>query len=57
MGYVRNHRYKLYDDGRFYDIEKDVLEKNPLRLTRLKGEELAVGKMLQKALDQMPGLN
>lgn len=53
--FVRNHKYKLYDDGRFFDVEKDVLEQNPMGLSNLKGEVLAVGKKLQEVLDQMPG--
>ena len=28
--YVHNRRYKLYDDGRFFDWENDILEQNPL---------------------------
>ena len=28
--FVRNKRYKLYADGRFYDVQKDVLEKTPI---------------------------
>ncbi len=28
--FVRNQRYKLYGDGRFFDVEKDMLEKSPL---------------------------
>lgn len=55
--FVRNQKYKLYDDGRFYDVEKDVLEQNPMDLTTLRGEALAAGKMFQEVLDQMPGFN
>ncbi len=28
--YARTQRYKLYNDGRFYDLRKDPLEKSPL---------------------------
>ena len=54
--FARNQKYKLYDDGRFYDVEKDVEEQNPMRLTTVGGEALAVGKMLREVLDQKPGL-
>jgi arylsulfatase A len=53
--FVRNQKYKLYGDGRFYDVEKDVLEQNPMPLKTLKGEVLAVGKKFQEVLDRMPG--
>lgn len=48
--FVRNHRWKLYGDGRLYDIRKDVLEKNPLS-----GPEYAnIRQKLKKAMDAMP---
>ncbi|MEC7265070.1 MAG: hypothetical protein VXW38_15125, partial [Bacteroidota bacterium] len=28
--FARNQQFKLYDDGKFYDISKDVLEDNPI---------------------------
>ncbi|WP_162628192.1 sulfatase-like hydrolase/transferase [Arcticibacterium luteifluviistationis] len=30
--FVKGKRYKLYDDDRFYDIENDELEQNPLKI-------------------------
>jgi arylsulfatase A len=54
--FVRNQKYKLYDDGRFFDIEKDVLEKHPHFLADLHGEALDTGKKFQGVLDRMPGL-
>jgi len=50
--FVRNHRYKLYGDGRFYDINKDVTEKQPL--TQLSRKTAAVMAELQAVHDQMP---
>lgn len=48
--FVRDHRWKLYGDGKLFDIENDVLEKNPLT-----GPEYRqVRKKLQKAMDAMP---
>ena len=28
--FSQNHRYKLYKDGRFFDMENDILEKKPI---------------------------
>jgi arylsulfatase A len=55
--FARDQKYKLYGDGRFYDVEKDVLEKSPMDLTGLPGEALKEIKKLQEVLDRMPGLN
>jgi len=46
--FVRTKTYKLYNDGRFYKIESDVLEKNPL--TQLNKDEVAIKAKLEKAL-------
>jgi arylsulfatase A len=53
--FVRNQKYKLYDDGRFFDLEKDVLEQNPIPLDHIEGEVLAVCQQFQKVLARMPG--
>jgi arylsulfatase A len=55
--FVRNQRYKLYDNGRFYDVENDVLEQNPLKVNAIKGEALAARKMFQKVLNQKPSMD
>lgn len=55
--FARNQKYKLYGDGRFYDVEKDVLEKSAMDLTRLRGGALRERKKLQGVLDRMPALN
>ncbi|MFM1559746.1 MAG: sulfatase-like hydrolase/transferase [Roseibacillus sp.] len=49
--FARTQRYKLYGDGRFFDVEKDVLEKNALK-PKLSEEEMNVRTMLQRAIDQ-----
>lgn len=51
--FVRNKKYKLYSDGRFYNIERDVLEENPIRLSTADREALATARTLKKALDQI----
>lgn len=47
-----NTRYKLYRDGRFIDLEKDLQEKDPLNVETLKGEAADAAKRLLTALDQ-----
>ena len=51
VAWARNKHYKLYRDGRFYDVLNDVREKKPLG----ESEELnAIRKSLQAALDKYP---
>ena len=47
--FARDQRWKLYSDGRLFDINNDVLEQNPI----LQGEE-RVRKKLQAAINSMP---
>jgi len=47
-----NHRFKLYRDGKFFDLGKDIEEKQPLQVAALTGEAAAAAKLLQGALDQ-----
>jgi arylsulfatase A len=47
-----NHRFKLYRDGKFFDLSKDLEEKQPLAVASLSGEAAAAAKLLQGALDQ-----
>jgi len=48
--FVRNRRWKLYGDGRLFDIRNDVFEKRPVP----SGKSVAVREKLQAALDRMP---
>ncbi len=50
--FARNQRYKLYRTGSFYDIDNDVLEKEPLQDDDLNSETMRIKAMLQKALNQ-----
>ncbi len=50
--YARNHRYKLYRDGRFFDVPADELEKSPLADSALTAEARKARAMLQGALDK-----
>lgn len=47
-----NQRYKLYRSGGFFDLSRDVEEKQPLPVASLEGEAAAAAKMLQGALEQ-----
>ncbi|MCC5938237.1 MAG: sulfatase-like hydrolase/transferase [Lunatimonas sp.] len=51
--FVRNQRYKLYDDGRFFDIEADVLEQHPQYLADLTGELLEVAVSFQRVMEEI----
>ena len=44
--WVRNKRYKLYDDGSFYDLENDPLEKEKLQDGKLKELKLKLQEKL-----------
>jgi arylsulfatase A len=48
--FARTLRYKLYQDGRFYDLEHDVLEEDPLP----GGTDPEVRQMLQMVIDGSP---
>jgi arylsulfatase A-like enzyme len=50
--FVRDKRWKLYDDDRLYDLHTDPLEKSPLRNNRDK-KIVAVRRKLQRILDRM----
>ncbi|HUV67730.1 MAG TPA: sulfatase-like hydrolase/transferase, partial [Sedimentisphaerales bacterium] len=47
-----NQRYKLYRTGQFFDLSRDLEEKQPLKVASLDGEAAAAAKLLQGALDQ-----
>ena len=52
--FAREHRFKIYNDGRFYDVPADRLEEQDIVLGQ--GGEVAEGarKRLQAVLDTMP---
>lgn len=55
--YVRDRRFKLYADGRFYDIANDVLESEPLTTTAMQGEAKVAYAALGVVLDRMRAPN
>lgn len=52
--YARNKRYKLYDDGRLYDTQADVMEKNPISPGAQSARAASARKELQKTLNEFP---
>jgi arylsulfatase A len=51
--YAMNHEYKLYRDGKFYDLTADPFEKKPAQsVASLSGKAAAAAKSLQSVLDQ-----
>lgn len=55
--FVRDIRYKLYGDGRFYDLDNDVGEETDLPIDGLDRETLAIRQKLQHILDERPKIN
>ncbi|MCX6879199.1 MAG: sulfatase-like hydrolase/transferase [Verrucomicrobia bacterium] len=47
-----NHHFKLYRNGRFFDLTKDPDEKAPLKVATLEGDAAKAAQTLQGALDQ-----
>jgi len=50
--FVRNQRYKLYRDGKFFDVVTDDREKNPLKTDSLTGQQREIRAKLASALRQ-----
>jgi arylsulfatase A len=53
--HVRTARFKLYSDGRFYDTQADLLEKNKLAPDQLDGEAKLAHSMLKNAIKEHIG--
>jgi arylsulfatase A len=49
--FARNQRYKLYRNGKFYDIEEDVTERSPLTEADLTAEQQQVKARLREVID------
>ena len=49
--FARNQRYKLYGDGRMYDMLRDREEQSPLRVDSLTAKQQKTRKMLQARID------
>ena len=51
--FVRGERWKLYEDGRLYDLHNDIDEEIPFLQTNDDSEKSSVRKHLSEVLDQM----
>jgi hypothetical protein len=51
--FARDQRYKLYSDGRFYNVSNDVLEQKPIPLGRGGSAATAARVKLKAVLDKM----
>jgi len=49
--FARNHRYKLYESGEFYDIPEDYEEKKPLEFEKLGSDTKKVYQKLSAVLE------
>ena len=54
LAFVRTQRYKLYRDGRFYDVLSDVNEESPLGASGLSRQAMNAHTLLKEALTTMP---
>ncbi|MFZ4766676.1 MAG: sulfatase-like hydrolase/transferase, partial [Roseimicrobium sp.] len=50
--FAANHNFKLYRDGRFFDLRHDLEETKPLKPAALDGDAATAAKLLQGALDE-----
>ncbi len=49
--FVRNHRFKLYQSGEYYEIPEDYLEQNPLNVAALSPEVKTIYTALKEVLN------
>ncbi len=54
--FVRNQQFKLYGDGRFFNVANDVLEQKDLSRSKLTKELSSIRLSLNAALDQYPAV-
>jgi len=54
--YTQNTRYKLYKDGRFFDMENDILETQPLFDRDLNVDQKRIKASLASELETFPSL-
>jgi arylsulfatase A len=51
--FARTARYKLYDDGKVFDLSADPLEKHPLQTPQLNKDAAEVRSQLDKVLKEI----
>ena len=52
--FVRTLNYKLYQDGKFYNLKQDVIEQYPLPMDSLSDEEVQIKLFLERELANHP---
>ena len=52
--FARDKRFKLYDDGRLYDVPADILEEHPIPESEDTAESAAAREKLRTVLDDVP---
>ncbi len=52
--FVRTLDYKLYQDGNFYDLNTDIMEKNPISIDSLHNNEQAILNQLKTEMKNHP---
>jgi arylsulfatase A len=52
--WARDQRFKLYDDGRLYDVPSDVLEQHPFSVGEGSAQAEAARVKLRASLDEIP---
>ena len=57
LTWIRTKRYKLYSDGRYFDVPHDWDERSPIEMEDLTVEQRAIRLRLQRVLDSMPAWN
>lgn len=57
LRFARDKRYKLYDDGRLYDVPADRLEQRPIEPSEDTAASRAARQKLQRVLNQMAKKN
>jgi len=52
--FIRDHQYKLYSTGEFYDVQNDIKEENPIPAGKGDKKAEKVRRYLQSELDKFP---
>ena len=52
--FARTLDYKLYQDGKFYNLKEDILEKHPIALNTLTAEQKEAYSKLKAEIDKLP---
>ena len=50
--FARTQRWKLYGDGKFYDMKNDPAEKSPIKVSELSEKNIDAHKMLLAAIQK-----